>query len=165
MPDAHTADPVADQFEDDVAENETDRSRMSFLEHLDELRRRIIYSLYSLIVGCAVAFSFLPRIVKFIMAPIVAAGTSTSSTGKMLISEPSEGFMFNLKIGLLAGVIFASPFMFMQLWLFVAPKLFGHDGLTFSGALGVAQASRAAPLRIASVDRVGEDLLLEVLPR
>ncbi len=51
-----------------------------------------------------------------------------------------------------------------ELWLFVAPKLFGHEGLTFSGALGIAQASRAPVVQIASVDRVGEDLLVEVLP-
>jgi diaminohydroxyphosphoribosylaminopyrimidine deaminase / 5-amino-6-(5-phosphoribosylamino)uracil reductase len=51
-----------------------------------------------------------------------------------------------------------------ELWLFVAPKLFGHDGMTFSGFLDVTQAARARPVRIASVDRVGEDLLLQVLP-
>ncbi|MBS1153409.1 MAG: Diaminohydroxyphosphoribosylaminopyrimidine deaminase [Myxococcaceae bacterium] len=51
-----------------------------------------------------------------------------------------------------------------ELWLFVAPKLFGHEGLTFSGLLGVRHASRVPSLRIASIDRVGEDLLLEVLP-
>ena len=49
-----------------------------------------------------------------------------------------------------------------ELWLFVAPKVFGHEGVTFSGALAVSQASRAPPLRIASVDRVGDDLLLVV---
>ncbi len=51
-----------------------------------------------------------------------------------------------------------------ELWLFIAPRLFGHEGLTFSGALGIGQASSATPLRIASVQRVGEDVLLEVLP-
>lgn len=50
-----------------------------------------------------------------------------------------------------------------ELWLFVAPKLFGHEGLTFSGALGISQAAHAMPLRIAAVDRVGDDLLLEVV--
>lgn len=51
-----------------------------------------------------------------------------------------------------------------ELWLFVAPKLFGHAGVTFSGALDVAQAKDAQPLRIASVDRLGADLVLEVVP-
>lgn len=66
------------------------------------------------------------------------------------------------------GAAVNSSFLRAGLWdalrLFIAPKLFGHDGLTFSGALGISQAARAVPLRISAVDRVGDDLLLEVLP-
>jgi sec-independent protein translocase protein TatC len=119
-PDAHTADLLRDRFDDDTADESGDRSRMSFLEHLDELRKRIIYCIYALVAGCVVSFSFLDRIVNFIMVPI-------KTVGKVLISEPSEGFMFNLKIGLLGGVIIASPFIFMQLWYFVAPGLYARE--------------------------------------
>jgi len=101
---------------------------MSFLEHLDELRKRIIYCIYALAAGCVVSFTFLDRIVKFIMVPIKSSVIGTSAfEGKMLISEPSEGFMFNLKIGLLGGLIVASPFVFMQLWYFVAPGLYARE--------------------------------------
>jgi sec-independent protein translocase protein TatC len=114
------SDHFDDESDDATAEERGDRSRMSFLEHLDELRKRIIYCIYALVVGCVVSFSFLPRIVNFIMVPMSGAGT-------MLINEPSEGFMFNLKIGLLGAVIFSSPFIFMQLWYFVAPGLYARE--------------------------------------
>ena len=48
-----------DAFDDAEEAPEGDRSRMSFLEHLDELRRRIIYSLYGILAGCSVSFWFL----------------------------------------------------------------------------------------------------------
>ena len=51
-----------------------------------------------------------------------------------------------------------------ELWLFVAPKVFGDQAVTFSGALDIARASQARPMQIASVERVGEDLLLRVRP-
>jgi sec-independent protein translocase protein TatC len=122
---------TAGLLRDDVEEEpeEHDRSRMSFLEHLDELRKRIIYSIYALVGGCVVSFTFLDRIVTFVTAPIKVAvsGPGNPLGGRMLISEPSEGFMFNLKIGLLGGIIAAAPFMFMQLWYFVAPGLYARE--------------------------------------
>ena len=119
--DAGTADLVYDRLDDDTeSDDTTDRSKMSFLEHLEELRRRIIYSIYALLGGCAISFTFLDRVIRFIMVPI-------KNTGRMLISEPTEGFMFNLKMGLLAGIIVASPFIFLQLWYFVAPGLYTRE--------------------------------------
>ena len=59
---------------------------------------------------------------------------------------------------------FLSSRLWDEMWLFVAPKLFGHEGLTFSGGLQVDDAKKAVPLQIAGVDRVGADLLLEILP-
>ena len=49
-----------------------------------------------------------------------------------------------------------------ELWLFVAPKLFGHGGITFSGAVDVINAQRAKRLQISEVERVGDDLLLKI---
>jgi sec-independent protein translocase protein TatC len=126
-PEVRTADLLTDRFDDDTADDVGDRSRMSFLEHLDELRKRIIYCIYALVAGCVVSFSFLNRIVDFIMVPIASTVIPGTGSGKMLISEPSEGFMFNLKIGLLGGIIVASPFIFMQLWYFVAPGLYARE--------------------------------------
>lgn len=61
------------------------------------------------------------------------------------------------------GAFFQSG-LWDELVLFVAPKLFGHDGVTFSGWLGVEAAKQAPALRLASVDRVGDDLMLMLVP-
>ena len=102
---------------------EADRSRMSFLEHLDELRRRILYSIYAL-AGCfAIAFWFWNDMYAFLVQyfALNAAGT------RLIYSQPMAGFMFSLKITALAALIAASPFIFSQIWLFVAPGLYARE--------------------------------------
>jgi sec-independent protein translocase protein TatC len=103
-----------------VAE-EDDRSRMTFLEHLDELRRRIVYSLYALVASCVVALVFVNDMYEYMTAYFSRYG------GQLIYTEPMGGFMFSLKIAVLAGVVLASPFVFSQLWLFVAPGLYARE--------------------------------------
>lgn len=114
---AEEADPDWDEGpEDDSA------GKMSFLDHLDELRKRIIRSLIALVAGVALAFVFIDRIYAFVMAPMtVAVG------GKLIFNEPTEGFMLYLKIGLIAGALAASPAIFTQVWLFIAPGLYSNE--------------------------------------
>jgi sec-independent protein translocase protein TatC len=107
---------------DDVDEREeTGRGRMSFLEHLDELRRRIIYSLYAIAGACGVTFWFVHRLSGYLL------GYFSSNGGKLIYTKLTEGFMFDVKVGALAGVILASPFVFYQFWLFVAPGLYARE--------------------------------------
>jgi sec-independent protein translocase protein TatC len=94
-----------------------DGARMSFLDHLDELRRRILYSLYVLIACCAVTFYFWDPLYTYYVGYFGANG------GKLIYTQPMAGFMFSLKISALAGLGIASPFIFGQVWLFVAPGL------------------------------------------
>jgi sec-independent protein translocase protein TatC len=97
---------------------------MSFLDHLDELRRRIIYAVYSLIAGTAVAVFFIDDIFNFIMRPLQAL----LPAGQTLIyTEPTEAFMLQVKIALIAGLIIASPLVMTQVWLFIAPGLYVHE--------------------------------------
>lgn len=111
---ALTAD---DTFADDVDE----RSRMTFLEHLDELRRRILYSLYAVIASCLVTFWFLSSMTDYLTRYFSTYGAT------LIFTQPMGGFMFSLKIGVLAGVIVAAPFVFSQIWLFVAPGLYAKE--------------------------------------
>ena len=95
--------------------------RMSFLEHLEELRRRIIYSLYALIVGCIAGWYFVGRIFHYMLGYFGALG------GKMIYTELTGAFMFEFKTGLLLGLFIASPFIFSQFWFFVAPGLYTRE--------------------------------------
>jgi|SRR5688572_2469744 len=109
----------------DPDELELDGGRMSFLEHLDELRKRLIACVIGLAVGCVVAFIFLDRyIFPFIMLPMQRM---LPDGGKLITTEASEFFMLWLKVGFLAGLLVAMPFILYQLWLFVAPGLYAHE--------------------------------------
>jgi sec-independent protein translocase protein TatC len=106
------------------AEEETPGGKMSFLEHLDELRRRIIVAAIAICAGFLVAFAFVKQIYSFIMRPLVAMLPAGS---KLIYTEPTEAFVLYLKMALLAGIILAAPVVLWQLWLFVAPGLYARE--------------------------------------
>ncbi len=105
----------------DVQDESDTAGKMSFLDHLDELRRRIVYAVLSIAVGFIVAFLFITRIFDFIMRPLqelLPAG------GTLIFTDPSEAFILYIKIALIAGLILASPAVMTQVWLFIAPGLY-----------------------------------------
>jgi sec-independent protein translocase protein TatC len=98
--------------------------KMSFLEHLDELRKRLILCVIALVVGCVISFAFIGQIFNFVIGPLKAM---LSHGGTFIATEPAEIFMLYLKVGALTGLCVAMPFMLWQLWLFVAPGLYAHE--------------------------------------
>src|SRR4029078_11200281 len=98
--------------------------KMSFLEHLDELRKRLIYVVYALIAGCVVAYIFIGRIFDFIMKPMQQVLPRCISV--QFTSGP-EPFMLYIKIGFLAGIFISSPLILWQVWKFIAPGLYTHE--------------------------------------
>ena len=105
-------------------EQEDDGGRMSFLEHLDELRRRIIVSAAAVFVGFLVAFAFINRIFGFIMRPLQQV---LPEGGKLMYTEPAEAFLLYMKVAALAGLLIAAPVILWQVWLFVAPGLYANE--------------------------------------
>ena len=111
-----------DDWEDDDSESE--QGKMSFLDHLDELRRRIIYSLVAILAGLGIALFFMGPLFQFIFRPMQAL----LPAGQTLIyTDPSEAFFLQIKIALMGGLILASPVVASQLWLFIAPGLYAHE--------------------------------------
>ena len=102
---------------------EDDGGRMSFLEHLDELRKRLLYSVYALIAGCAVGFVFVGRIQEFIFVPLF----QMLGGEQFIYTRGFEPFMLTMKTGALAGLMVSSPLIIYQLWLFIAPGLYSHE--------------------------------------
>ena len=97
---------------------------MSFLEHLDELRKRIVHSLLAVAVGVVIGFAFINRISDFLLGPtrrLLPPGS------KMIYTQPGEAFGFNIQIALIAGVILAAPVIMYQVWLFIAPGLYANE--------------------------------------
>jgi sec-independent protein translocase protein TatC len=116
-PDIHLTDP--DALEDAGA-------KMSFLDHLDELRKRLIACVYGLIAGCAIAFFFVQRIQDFIWVPLYRELHAVNGA-KFMFTQGFEPFMLTMKVGALAGLFLSLPFIIWQLWLFIAPGLYSHE--------------------------------------
>lgn len=116
-----TADPQPDWDED---RGDGGAGKMSFLDHLDELRRRLVYALVAVVVGFGIALAFIGPIFDFVMAPM-QAGLAPGQ--KLIFTEPTEAIMLYMKMALLAGILLASPAVFAQIWLFIAPGLYQHE--------------------------------------
>ena len=95
--------------------------KMSFLEHLDELRKRLIYSLISLGVGVGIACLFIERIYQFVMRPMQAMLPPGS---KLIYTVPGEAFSVYVTIALIAGIMIATPWIMFQVWQLIAPALY-----------------------------------------
>jgi sec-independent protein translocase protein TatC len=112
---------AADPFDQTADVEEDGRERMTFLEHLEELRKRIIYSLWAIAAAGGVTIWFMDDLNRYMLAYFA------HYTGRLLATQLTEGFMFEFKVALLAAVILAAPFVFAQLWLFVAPGLYARE--------------------------------------
>lgn len=98
--------------------------KMSFLDHLDELRRRIIYSVIAVAVGFLIACFYIDALFEFIMVPLQA---QLPTGNKLVYTEPTEAFVLYIKIAAIAGLMMASPAVMYQVWLFIAPGLYAHE--------------------------------------
>src|SRR5205809_8142073 len=99
----------------DEPDGDQGEGKMGFLEHLDELRTRIIRSCIAIAAGMLVAFFFYDRLGDFILAPTLA----TLPAGDALIfTKPGEGFAFYLDIAFIGGIVLAAPFVMYQVWQF-----------------------------------------------
>lgn len=91
---------------------------MSLMEHLDELRRRIIHSAAYLAVGFFVAFYFREQLYGLVQAPLDHLHI------KLNFTHPMDPMNLYLQVALIGGAILASPFILYQVWLFIAPGLY-----------------------------------------
>jgi len=98
--------------------------KMSFLEHLDELRKRIVNSCLAIGVGVVLTFAFIDRIFNFILAPTRKA---LPPGVKLIYTQPGEAFSLYVTVALIAGVVVAAPFIMYQVWLFIAPGLYSNE--------------------------------------
>jgi sec-independent protein translocase protein TatC len=109
----------ADDPDDDPREG-----KMGFLEHLDELRKRIIRSCIAIAVGMLIAFFFVDRIASFVLAPTLRILPPGS---ELIYTRPGEAFSFLLNVAFIGGIVLAAPFVTYQVWLFIAPGLYTNE--------------------------------------
>lgn len=100
---------------------------MTLLEHLEELRRRIIWSALA-VAGCfGIAYWFHEQIYNLMQRPIMFALKNHHLDTQLVYTNPTEPFNMYLKIGLIGGIFLASPIILYQVWLFISPGLYKHE--------------------------------------
>jgi sec-independent protein translocase protein TatC len=117
---AHAYVPEPEQDPEDDLQN----GRMGFLDHLEELRKRILHACYAIALGMLVAFAFIDRITTFVLAP---ARRALPPGVDIIYTNPGEGFGFWIEVAMLAGTILAAPAVVYQVWLFIAPGLYARE--------------------------------------
>ena len=102
--------------------SEIDASRAPLLDHLIELRRRLLYCIAALVVTFAVAMYFAETIFGFLVHPLLAAGQN-----KVIYTEIFEAFFVQIKVAFFAAMMLSFPVIANQLWQFVAPGLYKKE--------------------------------------
>jgi len=104
-----------------MADDAVADGKMSFLDHLGELRTRIVWSLVPTLIGVLIAFRFSDVILRFVSRPLTSAGS------QLVFLSPTEAFWTSMKISMIAGLFLAMPVILWQVWAFVAPGLHAHE--------------------------------------
>lgn len=98
--------------------------RMSLLDHLDELRRRLLISVIAIFVAFLACWYFAPAIFHWLELPILRV---LPEGEKLAFTELIGPFMLYIKVALLAGIFLASPVVLLQVWLFIRPGLYARE--------------------------------------
>jgi sec-independent protein translocase protein TatC len=107
--------------------------QMTFFEHLSELRKRIINSLYAIGIGAFVGVALSKYAIKWITTPIIKALTQANQIPHLYYTHPAGYLNTYITLGVYLGIVMASPIVLYQVWLFVAPALYKHERSAITG--------------------------------
>lgn len=100
---------------------------MPFLEHLRELRGRLIKALCGVVMMTIGSYAYIEQIFSFLCEPLQASFLESPSKLMLIGTAPAEAFLVKLKIAVGAGIVFSAPYSFLQLWKFISPGLHAHE--------------------------------------
>jgi sec-independent protein translocase protein TatC len=109
--------------------------QMTFFEHLIELRKRIINSLVSILIGALIGWVVAPHFVNWIVKPMTDALKAAHLEPKLVYSHPAGLLNLLITLSIYLGIVIASPWILYQIWLFVAPALYRHERSAITGFL------------------------------
>ncbi len=96
---------------------------MSFIEHLRDLRKRLLWAVIGVGVVSFACFAFAPELFDYLRRPLAALPTHQ----KLIVLSPLELYITYIKLAILASLFLSAPWTLFQVWLFVAPGLYGHE--------------------------------------
>jgi sec-independent protein translocase protein TatC len=108
---------------------------MTFFEHLSELRKRIVNSLISVVVGAGIGWFLAPYFVNWITKPMIKALGDANLDKKLVYTHPAGYLNLLISLSIYLGLVIASPWILYQIWLFVAPALYKHERSAITGFL------------------------------
>jgi sec-independent protein translocase protein TatC len=131
----------SESYEDDAVDSldgsyvpderqETAGAKMSVVEHLEELRRRLFFCVVAVGIGAVVAFVFYQPILQFLLSPLPSKANvlaTHNGTPQLAVTGIGEGFAVVLKLAIAAGIALATPVWLYQLWGFLSPGLTRHE--------------------------------------
>ncbi len=100
---------------------------MGFLQHLEELRMRLIKSIMFIIVGFCLCWTYVEKIWDWIQKPVIQALAANKMETTLVYTNPTEPFNIYLKVAFIAGIFIASPFILYQVWAFISPGLYRNE--------------------------------------
>lgn len=98
--------------------------KQPFLSHLEELRKRLISSAIAVGIGFGISYFFAERLFRFLIAPLEKA---MPKGDHLIFTNLPEMFFAYIKVAFITGILAAAPFIFYQLWMFVAPGLYQNE--------------------------------------
>ena len=116
---------MAEQEESNIEE-----SKAPLLEHLVELRQRLIYSAVSVIILFFISYYFAPTLYDFLVRPLADVLEGMGGNRRLIFTALHEAFFTYIKVAFFAALFLAFPFISMQLWMFVAPGLYKSEKKT-----------------------------------
>jgi len=102
-----------------------DETRTPLLDHLIELRKRLLYCIWAMVLTGAVCFYYADHILAFLVEPLKSG--YGNAAGKLVYTKLYEAFFVQLKIALFGGFFFSFPIIANQLWAFIAPGLYAKE--------------------------------------
>ena len=108
-------------------DDELSGKQMSFLEHLEELRQRLVRSVISIVVAFGICFYFADNIYAYLAKPLTDTLRTLHMSDKLVYTNPIDPFNLYIKLAAMAGLFLASPYVLYQLWLFISPGLYRNE--------------------------------------
>jgi sec-independent protein translocase protein TatC len=152
-----------------------DDGRMSLMEHLVELRTRLIRCAIAIAIGAVLGWIAYNPVLRFLREPLEDLAKSPNVSDQLLVLDPLEGFMLRIKMSTYIGFALAMPFLLWQLWRFVAPGLYQNEkryaslfvfSATLLFVLGAGIAYLTLPQALAFLQGVGgDDLFYQYSPQ
>ena len=114
-----------------MSQEDVDATKAPLIEHLVELRRRLLWSVVSLLIAVIGCYVFAADIYRLLTLPLVGAMESRGQEAELIFTALHEAFFTYLRLAVFGGICVAFPVVAAQLWMFVAPGLFRNERKAF----------------------------------